>query len=296
MENELLTKLFKSLGYSENQMKRILSFDSLKKYSIKGLYKKINEIYAFLLKTGYSEKDIVKMTSLMPSFFDCSVENLKNKQNFLLTYYNKGEMLKITKRLPAMYAITKENIIDKVSFLKALGLTDKDIHGISVKFPSIFALSKRNILDKTSFLKSIGLSGSQIIKVVRLSPSILGYSDTSILDKINNLLNLGLTKEQIINIIDRFPNSLELSTKNMEDKINLYSEVNVLEYVLRRPECFIQSITLSKARIEFLNELNLIINQNNLFLKKKNFLKRFNITSKELLERYNKDIKVLKLD
>lgn len=289
-DSKVLLELFKYLGYNEKQTVKILSFNSFQKYTVKYLYLKINQVYAFLLKSGYSEEDIIKMTTLLPSIYDCSIDNLRNKQEFLSNMFTKEEMLKITRKLPALYAVGKDSIMEKMNFFSNLGLSKESVYRISINFPSIFGLSISYLQDKVNLLKSIGFDDNEIVKLIKGAPTIIGYNNQVLINKINNILSLKLSKESIL----RFPSILELSMENITEKISLYESLGLLDYVIKRPEFLIQSIPLSIGRINFLNDNNIAITGNNLFLKQKRFINAYGITNEQLINEYTKDKRLTK--
>ena len=74
------------------------------------------------------------------------------------------------------------------------------------------------------------------------------------------------------------------------EKIEYYNLIGLHDLLIIAPRNFMQSISLTYARCEYLKSIGININMNNyqeLFLADKVFKNRYNVSKKELLSKYN---------
>jgi len=78
----MLYEYMKELGYSDNEIDKIINYHKLCNYREESLYYKIREIFNYLLGLGYKNKDIIKMTLELPSLYGLSMDNIREKWKF----------------------------------------------------------------------------------------------------------------------------------------------------------------------------------------------------------------------
>lgn len=67
------------LGYSLEEIDRIINHYALVNYKKETLLDKIQIYYDYLLGLGYNKNDIIKMTYTFPQIYGLAIENIKNK-------------------------------------------------------------------------------------------------------------------------------------------------------------------------------------------------------------------------
>ena len=75
----MLKEKFLEFGYTEEEYNEIRNSYVISNYSEEILLKKFINISLFLLKLGYSQEEIIKMTKRLPSIYSYSIENIKQK-------------------------------------------------------------------------------------------------------------------------------------------------------------------------------------------------------------------------
>ena len=146
------------LGYSKKESIDLVTRYPLCSYKDETLKNNIISVYDYLLSLGYTKKDVIKMTKLLPALYSYSKENIRDKIDFLISLgYTKEDVIKMTKLLPSLYGLSKENIQDKINFLISLGYTKEDVIKMTKQLPALYGYSKDNIRDKIEYLKSVKL-------------------------------------------------------------------------------------------------------------------------------------------
>ena len=136
----------------------------------------------------------------------------------------------------------------------------------------------------------VGLT-TQNNKMTITFPSIFSHNISTIKGRIEDIISLGYTKEETLNIIYELPALLGYSLDKIKTKINYLKEINLEQIVTTNTKQLIQSTELTYARYEYLkNEQNktiTMVDYTRLFVRDKQFEKQYNITKKELLEKYD---------
>ena len=117
----MVKELLEQLGYDKN------SIEKIKKWYIPSLedtlYAYIINTFEYFEKKGYSKKNIIKMTNLLPSIFGYSEENIENRFEYLKSKgYSEQEIIKMTKSLPPIFNLSEDNIDKKIEFYKEINL------------------------------------------------------------------------------------------------------------------------------------------------------------------------------
>ena len=112
-----------------------------------------------------------------------------------------------------------------------------------------------------------------------------------IIENYNFLISLGYSKEEVIKMTKTLPTIYGLSIENIRQKVDYYDSIGLKQIVVEDTRQLIQSTALSYARYEYYTkEHGMDIDMSNyllLFMGNKQFEKRFNITKKQLLGKYN---------
>ena len=154
MVKEYLLKL----GYSHEDIEKILSCYALKSLKEDTLLIHIKNNYNLLISLGYSHEDVIKMTKTLPSLYSYSIENIKQKIEDLVSLgYKRADVIKMTKSFPSLYGYSIETINQKIEDLASLGYNRADVIKMTKTLPSLYSLSIENIKQKTIFLKEINL-------------------------------------------------------------------------------------------------------------------------------------------
>ena len=252
MVKEYLLKL----GYSHEDIEKILSSYALKNLKEDTLLIHIKNNYNLLISLGYSHEDVIKMTKTFPSLYSYSIENIKQKIEDLVSLgYNRADVIKMTKTLPSLYGLGIENINQKIEDLVSLGYKRADV-----------------------------------IKMTKSFPSLYGYSIETINQKIEDLASLGYNRADVIKMTKTLPSLYSLSIENIKQKTIFLKEINLDFIVADDTKKLMQSIDLTYARYMFLREKGIEITRDNykrLFYNAKQFEKQYGIDKSTLLEKYS---------
>ena len=102
-DSQKLKELFLSLGYNEEDYKKIINNYSLENYKEETLYSKVLSVYNYLISLNYTKDEVIKMTKTLPTIYGYSIENMKQKIEDLIELgYTKEEVIKMTKTLPTI--------------------------------------------------------------------------------------------------------------------------------------------------------------------------------------------------
>ena len=124
----MLTEYMKNLGYTSNQITKIITIYPLNKLKEETLLKKIEENYNFLSKYGYSNSEIIKITTKLPHICTYKPINLENKLNNLIKLgYTKEEAIKLTKNNPSILSYSICALVLLVYFCKKYNFTIKEL-------------------------------------------------------------------------------------------------------------------------------------------------------------------------
>ena len=202
--------------------------------------------------------------------------------------------------LPALLSFSQENIENKLDDMMSLGYSYKQILKMTASFPTIYALSMDTIVQKIEFLVSLGYTRSDVLRMLELLPMMLGYSTENVKKKIDDLISLGFSYEEVIKMTRELPSLYSCSIENLKEKIYYLRSVGLGEIAIKNPKQLMQSVDLTYARYMYLTQdVGLDIDMGNsklLFLEAKIFKRRFQITKKELLEKYSYDEDIRKKD
>ena len=169
MVKEYLLKL----GYSHEDIEKILSSYALKNLKEDTLLIHIKNNYNLLISLGYSHEDVIKMTKSFPNLYGLGIENIKQKIEDLVSLgYNRADVIKMTKTFPSLYSYSIENIKQKIEDLVSLGYSHEDVIKMTKTLPSLYSLSIENIKQKTIFLKEINLDFIVVDDTKKLMQSI----------------------------------------------------------------------------------------------------------------------------
>ena len=62
---EELKKIFKEIGYTEEEMNEIINEHGIRTFKPETLLENVKRNYSFFLSIGYSREDIIKMTKII---------------------------------------------------------------------------------------------------------------------------------------------------------------------------------------------------------------------------------------
>ena len=132
-----------------------------------------------------------------------------------------------------------------------------------------------------------------------VSPNILAISIEKMNDKINNLKDLGYSLHEVIKITTYFPSIFCFSKESIREKIEYLKSIGLSSVVVNRPKCLIQGVELTYARYRFFKTIGRKINERScadLFISKKDFLYRYDISNGELFHLYPYKSNIKKLN
>ena len=92
------------------------------------------------MKIGYSKKEFIKMTKILPAIYNLTIDTMKNKLDQMMKLgYSKDELIKMTKTFPSIYSYSVEGINQKIEDLISLGYSREEVEQ---RFKSIFTAFK----------------------------------------------------------------------------------------------------------------------------------------------------------
>lgn len=233
-EIQVFKNLFLSLGFSEEDIYKIINSYSFKEHYEEPFINNIRQVYNYLSQY-YNKEELVKMITSFPPIIGLKDTNIKQKiEEICKLGCTKEEAIKILKTAPSLYGLSISNINEKVNCCKKIGFGE-DTLNIIKKNPHILAYSINTIESKIKDLNDIGYSDSDIIKMVKDYPYLIthtikiNYSEdpeltkkenlTCIEQKINNLISIGFNKQESLRITRLNPSIFGYSKEAIENKI-----------------------------------------------------------------------------
>ena len=120
---EELKKIFKEIGYTEEEMNEIINEYGIRNFKPETLLENVKRNYSFFLSIGYSREDFIKMTKTSPQIYCLSIENIKQKiEDIEKLGYSREEVIKMTKGFPSIYSHSIGTIKQKIDFYDSIGL------------------------------------------------------------------------------------------------------------------------------------------------------------------------------
>ena len=102
-----LEKLFLSLGYTKEEGLKIRNDYSLIRTKDETLIINIKNSYEWFINFGYTKEDFLKMTTMLPTLFAYSQENMNQKvRNFISLGLTKEEIINLFFYIIKVYIIT----------------------------------------------------------------------------------------------------------------------------------------------------------------------------------------------
>ena len=118
-----LKEEFIKLGYTEDDYNEIRNSYALINIKDETISMHLKDIFTFFLECGYTKKEVIKITKILPAIYGLSIENMKQKIVDIMDLgYTKEEVIKMTKTLPAIYSLSIENIKQKIDFYNLIGM------------------------------------------------------------------------------------------------------------------------------------------------------------------------------
>ena len=76
---EELKKYLKEIGYSENDIEKVVNGYGTSGLKPETLLDNIKRNYEFFISLGYNQEEVIKMTKMHPALYGYSIENIKQK-------------------------------------------------------------------------------------------------------------------------------------------------------------------------------------------------------------------------
>lgn len=304
----MLNKYLTEFGYSQDKISKIITNYELIRYKENTLLIKIKVINAYLL-TFLTKEQVIKLTTKFPQIYGYNLTTIKDKLDYLENLgYSKDNMIKIILGLPNILAYSSETIEETINLFLNLGIKKQDIFKITVKFPAIYShrdLAKKinyltklgfsleeiakmivkfpqilsfhedNILNTFNFLLSIQIPKIVVLKMLTISPQIFGYNNLKIKETIDIFEYYSYTYSDILVILMEFPSILSKSKSSLTSQLEFYKQENLEYLIIKNPRNLIQSISLTRKRLDYLRDNNISFNYQSLYLNSNDFNKRF---------------------
>ena len=288
---EELKKIFKEIGYTEEEMNEIINEHGIKELKLETLLENVKRNYSFFLSIGYSKEDIIKMTKTLPQIYGLSIDNIKQKiEDIEKLGYSKEEVIKMTKSLPQIYGLSIYTIKQKIEDIEKLGYSKEDVIKMTKNSPTIYGLSIDNIKQKIEDMEKLGYSQEEVIKMTKTLPAIYCLSIDNMKQKIEDMEKLGYNREEVIKMTKTLPQIYSYSIDNIKQKIEFYDSIGLHSLAIIDAKQLMQSTNLSYARYMYYKDIGINIDETNyrkLFIGQKKFKQQYGITKEELLAKYD---------
>ena len=177
------------LGFTNEEIDKIINTNPLDHYAEVTLQKKIENIYEFLLNNGYSKEDFMKLARRSPQTFSYNVSALEQKINDIVTLgYTRSEVISMTKKLSKLFTYSIENMKKKIDYMVSLGYKRQEVIDFGKMIPVIYGFSIENIRERFNYMKGLGFAEKDIIKITKQFPYFYCLSINNIEKRINGLV------------------------------------------------------------------------------------------------------------
>lgn len=176
-----------------------------------------------------------------------------------------------------------------VKFLQ-LGYNKEQVFKMVSRNLKIFTINSCNIDKKIQFLIGVGFKKSDVKKMVYYNPKIFNYSTISMKKKIDTIISFGYSFSDVIKMMKIEQSIFGYSIDNIKRKLELFSDINLVDVVKKRPKILMQSCALTYARYSCLKDMEIAVDSDNyaiLFEARSRFEKRSGIKNEDLLMLYN---------
>ena len=276
------------IGFTKKEISKMIILAP----TILAMHKKIDDTFKYLNSKGLSKEEVISMAKKSPSILNHSKEYIGNRLDY---YSNLGmsdsEVLRAIKRAPTLITFSNERLDEKIDDLVNMGFNRIDVLNIIRINPSILAYTKESIMDRLNVLIKLGFTKEEAIRLYSYQKTMFTTSPESIKEKIDSISDCDYTKEDVKKIIGKYPGVTSLDKDSIKDKLTFYNGLGLHNIIIREPKHLMQSLALSKARSSYFNSIASPINESNyrrLFMGEKVFIKQFNKTNKEIIDKYNK--------
>ena len=214
----------------------------------------------------------------------------KDKLNDILSLgYTTDDIRFMVRRTSVFLTNPISSIRNKIDNLLKLGFTYDDVIKMTRICPQIFTLSTDKVNDKVKYILSLGFTMEEVIHIAKLFPVICSYSIKRIDDKIKYIMSFGYTLSNVRDMIKNYPSILSMSIENLQGKIEFYKSINLSDIVISDTKELMISLSIIYSRYMFYRDIGINIDRSNyalLFIKNKDFERRYKISKEELLKRY----------
>ena len=132
---------------------------------------------------------------------------------------------------------------------------------------------KKIYLKLNTFL-NLNISNNVIIKILSVSPQIFGYKEEKIAEVIEIFKSYSYSSADILLILMKFPSVFSKSKHALIEQLEFYKQEGLEYLILKNPRNLIQSVSLTRIRLQFLRDNN-ISSYQSLYLNSNDFNKRF---------------------
>ncbi len=171
----------KNYGFYDEEIQKIISNYSLRRYTDETLVNNINDTISFFLKLKISMPKIHKMLVLKPELFSRDEDNRKDKyQNLLDLGYKEEQLKRAMKFLMFALLYSINNVNDKVRDIESIGFTRDEVLKMLLSNPQLLGKKINEIKDTCNYLITLGFTLEQVLIIGKNSPSVYNYSDETL--------------------------------------------------------------------------------------------------------------------
>ena len=243
------------LGYTDEQINIISNFYITNSINSSTLLFNTKNLYNFLRRNGFSNKEFINITITNPSIILESIESIKQKLYELNSLgFNKLETINIFKTYPYIIELSADKIRNRLNKFIELGFSKSDVITIISENPYLLQGDFSSYKKRFDFFLEYGYSKKNTIKIFTEASSIFDYSITEIKNRINYLKNIGFNDTDIIKITSLLPKLFISQTNIIQEKFTYlvsfgYNEKDIINIIKRIP------IILKKCYLEALNNV-----------------------------------------
>ena len=279
--------IFLKFGFSNKQLIKIsVKYPTTYKHSIEYLLDKFNS----MLKLGYKKEEVIKIITYFPNNIGIDLD--KKIASIEELGYTFKEVIKMLKFYPILSSFSIENMKNKMDFMLDLGFEKTSVLRITKKFPQIYSYDTDSINKKIDYLIKIGFEKKEIINMINLFPQLLSLNINKIKNMVEELIGMGYTREDVLKIAKLYPPIFGSSVDNIKEKKEFYDSIGLSRIILIDPKLMMQSVDLSYARYMYFKSIGIDIDMNNyviLFRESKRFKSKYGKSNEELLDEFKFD-------